>query len=185
MNYNKETDFITELKQGKPKALDYFFTKYRPWLVVTAYSILQNKVEAEEIVQEFFIDFWQAKRFNNLTLSSVKELKNYLYICIKNKCLNLISKNKTRMARWQQLLLPADYVLPDLPIENEELKLELNKAINQLSKRQSEVFVLGYLDGKSRKEIAGDLGIAEESVKKHMAMALQSLRIYLKKIELH
>lgn len=181
MDFGSDTEFYNQLKSGSHKALDHLFHQYHYWLVITAHTFLRNENEAQETVQEFFIDFWENNRYESLTVNSTDALKNYLFICIKNRCLNRISRNKTRKKRYENLLLPKDHILPEKPLENIELKSRLDNAVNQLTQRQKEVFELGYMHDKTRKEIATELGIAHETVKKLMAQALKSLRESLNK----
>ena len=183
MYFNTDTDFFHQLKSGSLKALDHLFHHYHHWLLITAHTFLRNEDEAEETVQEFFIDFWENKRYEALNVTSIETLKNYLFVCIKNRCLNRIAKNKTRKKRYENLLVPNDLILPEHPLENSELKKRLSNAINQLTERQKEVFELGYLQDKTRKEIASELNIAPETVKKLIAQALKSLREYLNKTQ--
>lgn len=183
MNLTNDLDFIKKLKSGHSQALNHLFTQYRSWLTICAYTVLRDEVEAEEIVQEFFIDFWENKKFRLIEAKSIPALKNYLFICIKNRCLNQIAKNKTRQSRYADLLLPKDYILPENRLEIIELKNNLKGAISQLTNRQREVFELGYIAGKTRKQISTELCISQETVKKLMANALKTLRRILNKTE--
>ncbi|HLU92900.1 MAG TPA: sigma-70 family RNA polymerase sigma factor [Membranihabitans sp.] len=179
MRNQVDSDFFQLLQSGNGQVMDHLFHQYHHWLVIAAHTILNHEVEAQEIVQEFFIDFWENKRYETLTFSTAEGLKNYLFICIKNRCLNRIAKNKTRKRRYQELLIPSDHILPETRLENAELKIRLDAAFDQLTSRQKEVFELGYLYDKTRKEIAAELNIAPETVKKLMAQALKTLREFL------
>ncbi len=183
MNPTNDIDFINKLKSGHLTALNHLFTQYQSWLSICAYTVLRNEIEAEEVVQEFFIDFWENKKYRLIEAKSIPALKNYLFICIKNRSLNRIAKNKTRQSRYADLLLPQDYTLPENRLESLDLKNNINQALNQLTKRQREVFELGYISGKTRKEISTELSISQETVKKLMANALKTLRKILNKTE--
>jgi RNA polymerase sigma-70 factor (ECF subfamily) len=178
----KDILLLEQLKAHDPRALTILDKTYRPWLEIVAMTILQNNVESQEVVQEFFIDFWNKELYRLIHIYTEKSLKNYLFISIKNRCLNFIEKDQVRKRRFHLLLegLSEDYVRPANRLENEELNERLTNAIGKLSLRQSEIFKLAYLGGKSRKEIAHALNIAEETVKKQIAVALKSLRIYLR-----
>ncbi|MBC9928847.1 RNA polymerase sigma factor [Chitinophaga qingshengii] len=172
---------LAALKTGNVEAFDHFYHLYRQWLLITAMTILQDEDEAQELVQEFFIDFWQHALYKRLELNTVSTLKNFLFVSIKNRCLNKISKDETRRKRMSWLE-HSPHVPPDTRLEKIELHGQLEEAINLLPLKQSQVFRLAYQEHKTRKEIAAVLDISEETVKKHVAAALKTLRQLLEKI---
>lgn len=162
---------------------DHLYTTYRRWLMVVATGILQNEQEAEEVVQEFFIDLWQRQSYKNVPAGSKEALQNYLFVSIKNRCLNRMAKEDTRLKRVNNFLaMRTPVASPDNKLENTELKNQLSNAIGQLPPRQGQVFQNAYLMDKSRKEIADEMRISEKTVKKQMQLALKALRNYLKNI---
>ena len=162
---------------------DHLYTTYRRWLTVVAVGILQDEQEAEETVQEFFIDLWQRQSYKNIPTSSREAMLNYLFVSIKNRCLNRMAKEDTRLKRLNRFLsMPLPVAAPDNKLENTELKNQLENAIGQLPPRQSQVFQSAYIMDKSRKEIANEMNISEKTVKKQMQLALKALRNYLKNI---
>ncbi|SIO03259.1 RNA polymerase sigma-70 factor [Chitinophaga niabensis] len=162
---------------------NHLYITYRRWLMVVAVGILQNEQEAEEIVQEFFIDLWQRQSYKNIPTSSREAMLNYLFVSIKNRCLNRMAKEDTRLKRLNRFLaMPLPVTSPDNKLENTELKNQLEDAIGQLPPRQSQVFQSAYLMDKSRKEIADEMNISEKTVKKQMQLALKALRNYLRNI---
>lgn len=174
---------LVQLQQGNALAFDHLYTTYRRWLLVVAVGILQNEQEAEELVQEFFIDLWQHQLYKNIPTTSKEAVQNYLFVSIKNRCLNRMAKEDTRLKRLNRFLtMPEPVTSPNNKLENEELKTQLNDAIGQLPPRQSQVFQSAYLMDKSRKEIADEMNISEKTVKKQMQLALKALRNYLKNI---
>ncbi|MCW3465355.1 RNA polymerase sigma-70 factor [Chitinophaga nivalis] len=179
-----DTELLAQLKTGSIAAFQHFYIAYRQWLLVTAMTILKNEEEARELVQEFFIDFWQNARYEKIDLTNIQTLKNFLFVSIKNRCLNKIAKDDTRKKRMKEIMLAADYTPPNNKLENNELKQQLENAINLLPERQLLVFRLAYLEHKTRKEIAAAMQISEETVKKQIANALKTLRTYLRKIQL-
>ncbi|CAL1518030.1 RNA polymerase sigma-70 factor [Chitinophaga sp. MM2321] len=179
---NNDIELLAQLKTGSIHAFEHFYTSYRQWLLITAMSILKEEEETQELVQEFFIDFWQHALYQRIDLTSISSLKNFLFVSIKNRCLNKISKDDTRRKRMTQIFSAVTYAIPGEKLENFELGQQLEGAINQLPERQSQVFRLAYQEHKTRKEIAAAMEISEETVKKQVANALKTLRENLKKI---
>ena len=61
-------------------------------------------------------------------------------------------------------------------IEDQELRKEIQNAINELPDKCKEVFKLSYLHDMKNKEIADILGISLRTVEAHMYKALKLLR---------
>ena len=73
------------LKQGDKHGLELLFRRfYRP-LVMYALKFLPQQEEAEDVVQEVFIKFWERKRFDMID----HYLRSYLYQSVRNRCLNI------------------------------------------------------------------------------------------------
>lgn len=177
-----DTELLAQLKTGSLAAFRHFYNAYREWLYFTAFTILKNEVEAQELVQEFFIDFWQKDLGARIDLSTTNSLKNFLFVSVRNRCLNRIARDATRNKRLKDIMLPETYTLPKTRLENNELKEQLETAISRLPERQSIAFRLAYEEHKTRKEIAAFMDTSEETVKKQVANALKTLRASLKKV---
>ena len=64
-------------------------------------------------------------------------------------------------------------------LENKELSHEINSAIDQLSPRQKQVFVLRHYEGLALRDIADVLDLKVGSVKAHLFNAIRKLRARL------
>ncbi len=177
-SFEDQYTLLEQLKAGNAAAIECIYITYRKWLYVVALGILQHSSDAEELVQDFFIEMWE--RGNGKEFSDIGQLKNYLYVCVRNRCFNRLETNRTQRKRLKKLLPEEDLTLPSNHLENTELQRQLNEAISKLPPVRSRVFQMGYLLQRSRKEIAAAMGISQESVKKHIALALKDLRLALK-----
>lgn len=135
-----------------------------------------NKEMAEESVQEAFIKLWE-----NCRKVPYANAKSYLYTVANNLSLNRYKHQKVKLNYAKTVPQQTeDIQSPDYKMEEEEFKLKLEKAIQDLSEKQRVAFLLHRIDDKSYKEIAEILGISVKAVEKRMQKALESLR---KKIE--
>ncbi len=171
-------ELLLMLQRGDADAFNYIYTTYRKWLWVAALGMLQNEADAEEVVQDFFMDYWQKERQRAFT--DIGHLKGFLYISIRNRCLNRLERDKVMRRRQSDLSFLSGQVEATDPVEVKELRERLKAAIGKLPRVRGEVFQMGYMMHLSRREIAGALQISEESVKKHMMLALRDLRGMLK-----
>ncbi|MCK0191410.1 sigma-70 family RNA polymerase sigma factor [Arenibacter sp. F20364] len=72
-----------------------------------------------------------------------------------------------------------DFVERDESLLEERMQL-LESAIDQLPKKNREVFLLSKKSGYKHKEIASQLDISEKAVEKHISRATQSIKKWLK-----
>ncbi|SDG69787.1 RNA polymerase sigma factor [Psychroflexus sediminis] len=131
-----------------------------------------NREMAEESVQEAFIKLWE-----NCRKVPLSNAKSYLYTVANNLSLNRY-KHKKVVLRYANSVpqQTENNQGPDYKMEEQEFKLKLERAIQDLSEKQRTAFLLHRIDEKSYKEIAEILNISVKAVEKRMQKALQSLR---------
>lgn len=152
---------------------ELLFRKHYKPLVVQAFVLLGDSMEAEDLVQGLFIDLWEKKMFENIHTS----LRSYLHRSVKNRCLNVIEKRNTEQknSNKYKLTLP-ESMFPD-KIEQDELRIEIDRIMSSLPFQRLQTFNLIYLENKKYQEAATELGISINSVKTHLKLAVRYLRI--------
>ena len=166
---------LEDLQQtGSRKSFEAFFKGYYQDLYLWAHSIVKDPDAAEDIVQEFFVNFWEKKRFKTVT----SNLQSYIFRSVRNSCLNYIKKEKKLIHDIEHLEEKESAPKANLEaIENSE---EIYSAINQLPDKCREVFMLCCIHGLTYNEAAEDLGITLNTVRTHMVRAFKFLREKLK-----
>ena len=162
------------LRTGSRKSYEAFFKKYYQDLFLWANSILKDSDAAEDIVQDFFVDFWEKKRFESVTTN----LQSYIFRSVRNSCLNYIK-------REQKLIHDIDHLEKEelapkantTTIENSQL---IYSSINELPEKCREVFMLCCVNGYTYNEAAEELGVTINTVRTHMVRAFKFLREKLK-----
>lgn len=180
---------LEQLKAGDERAFAVFYDRYRRYLMVAAVSLLEDEMEAQDVVQEFFIDFWQKQLFNKIDPQYNKgdggPIKGYIHRIIYNRCLDRISRRKTRQHRIDRMPVPDIASPPESRIETiewqQQLGLALQTAIDKVPRLSAEVFRLAYIQHKSRNEIATLMGVSPHTVKNQLMRAVKILRSQLKK----
>jgi RNA polymerase sigma-70 factor (family 1) len=175
LSYTDEQLFVL-LHDNNKEAFNSLFSRYRKRLFLEAYSKLQDEDEANDIVQEIFIWLWDKRK----TIETPQCVKAYLIKVVRNKCIDQIRKNTSTRGKKQQYTWLADRHTTNTPIENKELGLQLDLAINSISPASRLAFEQLYLHKKSLKEIAEEMNINVQSVKNHIHRALKNLRQNLK-----
>lgn len=182
-----DKDFINQLKSGTSSAYEQLIDEFQQKIFTTCLSFVPNKEDAEDIVQEVFIEVY--KSIQNFKGDS--KLSTWLYRITTNKCLEFIRKRnaKKRFALFQMIKgddIPLDrtsffteFNHPGILLENKESIEQIFKAINQLPDSQRVVFSLAKLDGKSYQEIVEITGKSMSSVESIMFRAKKSLQSQL------
>jgi RNA polymerase sigma-70 factor, ECF subfamily len=97
---NDEEQFIfNRMVEGDMKAFRFFFDKYYIDLCNLVNLYIHNEAIAEEIVQDIYIYFWVKK--GNIQIES--SVKAYLLRASKNKSLNYLRNEKTKLGVHEKL----------------------------------------------------------------------------------
>ena len=89
--YKKYTDeeLVELLKQGKDRAFDELYFRYRDLLVRFVYVRMKSVPVSEEIVQEVFTTIWERRK----TLVIQKKFSAYMYTSVRYVTLDYIKSN--------------------------------------------------------------------------------------------
>ena len=173
-----EETLIQRFINGDQTAYELLFRFYYPGLVTFVANIICDRDEAEEIVQDFFVNVWTARK--NIQKSS--SLKSYFFVSVKNRAFNYLKKEQIREKTLNQLkeMVEKDMLFqPDLFVES-ELQKEITKALEKLPSRTREVFIMSRFKGVSNDEIADQLDLSKRTVETQISNALKILREELK-----
>ncbi len=160
--------------------IEDLFSKYYPSLVAYAHKFLTAQ-EAEDIVQEAFLEIWE-KRGGIVFGENIGGL---LFKSVYFKAINLIKHKKVENVCQDAMVEIAEARLVyfgseqrdglRLMVLNED-RVEIEKAIDELPEKCREVFKLSYLYGLKNKDIADALQLSLRTVEAHIYKALKFLR---------
>ena len=170
-----DSELAVLFQQQDRKAFEEIYRRYWHPLFLHAYHILDDEDEAQDIIQDLFIAFWNKSFADRIHTS----LKSYLYVMVRNKVLNHIRKNKINSNFIQLLstkLTEKDFnTVHD--IELKELTVLIDQEIDLLPPRMKQVFEMSRKEFLTHREIAERLGTSEETVKKQITNSLKLLRV--------
>lgn len=170
-----------ELKKGNPEAFKEVFRLLYPRLKGYCNFFIENENEIEDIIQEGFITLWEKRN----TIHYEKQIESFLFVIIRNKCLNFLKKRRLHTEDFSADGLQINELqhLYELDLaEKEEKSLEemmiesFQKAVNELPEKMKAVFVQCKLEGKKQKDVAGEMGISIKMVEKHISKAKDHIR---------
>ncbi|EHQ25208.1 RNA polymerase sigma factor [Mucilaginibacter paludis] len=163
-------------KDGDEYAYAEIFNRYNALLLMHAYRKLQNKEEAKDVVQEVFAMLWSIRT----TFVLKTNLAGFLYTCIHYKILDKIVHEKTE-TKYHHFLqqLSIEVKEADYQVRERQLADIIENEIDDLPDKMKNVFKLSRYKHLSHKEIASELHISEETVKKQIKNAIKILKIKL------
>jgi RNA polymerase sigma-70 factor (family 1) len=168
----EELHCITRFNNGEEPAFQHLFNLYYKPLCYFAKGITDTRLEAEDIVQDAFIQLWKRREGFN----SFRAVKAFLYMVVKNSGLNI---NKHKKVAGKYLLKQKgdrdEEVIMERIIEAEVLG-EVHKALEKLPAGCWRVINLYYFKGLSNQEVATYLNVSVNTVKTQKLRALKMLR---------
>lgn len=161
-----EKDVLSRLAKGNEKAFRQVFEEYTPSLIVFARRFVSGE-EAHDAVQDVFLQLWNRRE----DFRDISSVQSYLFLSMKNHCLNLLRREDVR-ARYLQSLCEEDF--EDCMLDVEVYSL-LYKAIGNLPGHYRKVISLS-LDGYTLEQIADTLGVSKDAVKAYKRRGKELLR---------
>lgn len=175
-------DFSNKINDGGINAFEIIFKSHYVKLTLYANKFLNDVSVSEEIVSESLTFLWE-KRDEIVFSASVTA---YLYKMVQNRCLNYIKHQKIENEYVNYMI--RNKLLDELPEHDtnpyyeKELAQQIRGAIDSLPEKCKLVFEMSRFEYLKNKEIAERLNISENTVERHMTIALEKLRKSLKYI---
>lgn len=174
---NSDEELLQQLQlERNAVAFTILYERYWEKLVSIAYIRLQSTMDAQEVVQEVFLDIW--KRSENIHIKH--SFNTYISAALKYKILTVLAKRKNEADRQAKLKLTEIDSSTEQWLSYQQLKDELESSIQSLPEKCRLVFRLSRENGLSEKEIAATLNISLKTVESHMSRALRALRASLR-----
>lgn len=179
LNYKtiSDNELAELLRSGDRAAFTEIYNRYK-WLLHThAYKWMQDREEAKDIIHELFAALWTKRE----SLSFPDNLSAYLYTAVRNRIFNVISHQKvaSQYLNSLQAFIDEEQAAADHLVREKQMTLLIEKEIAALPAKMRAVFELSRKEQLSHKEIAEQLTISEQTVRKHVQHALKILRVKL------
>lgn len=168
LNVYIHAPLIEECRKGNSKAQYRLYNQYSKAMFNLAFRILNNREDAEDILQETFVDCFRnlsSFRFESTFGAWLKKI-------LINKCLNQIKRKKI------DLMLCEELPINVFEEEKEEVydTTKIFKGIEKLPDGYRIILTLYLLEGYDHTEISQILGITESTSKSQYSRAKDKLR---------
>ncbi len=153
------------------------FRHYYSRLVRFAIQFVHTREAAEEIVSDIFVKVWEKRS----TLHEVRNLEVYLYVAVKNGCINYCEKYSVVHL---QLDIHGETGFHDTAnsqknLEMKELMHRLHMAVEQLPEQCRLIFKMIKEDSLPFREVAEILHISPRTVETQLYRAVKKLKVIL------
>ena len=182
---NMVTDeaLITAVAQGDMQAFNSLYQRFQPKVFSTAFHYLQDQGDAEELVQDVFVELYHsASRYN-----AKASVSTWIYRIATNKCLDKLRyrKAKKRIAYFTHFFQPGKHHAaatadPEPHPPDEEIQ-QLYHFIDRLPEQQKTALILTQIQQLSIKETAEIMKSSPKAVESLTQRAKANLRRFFKK----
>ncbi|MEM9833201.1 MAG: RNA polymerase sigma factor [Bacteroidota bacterium] len=149
----------------------------------TALSYVQVEEEAEEITQDVFLSVFR----NAAQFKGDATLNTWIYRITVNTSLNYLKKRKrlSFMKFGESEVDKPDFEHPGVLLENKENAKILFKVIDTLPESQKTAFILSFVEGLPRQQVADVMKISLKAVESLLQRAKGNLKKKLEKLYPH
>jgi RNA polymerase sigma-70 factor (ECF subfamily) len=155
-------------------AFRQFYTDHVFRLFQFAFTFVQSREQAEEIVNDVFLKLWQKRE----KLDRIDNISVYLYVAVKNTAANYLRQIKGKdTVDLEKQAVHHFYLSPDPEqlLVTDELRKRIEASIDGLPARCKLIFKLVKEDGLSAAEVAAILDISYKTVTTQLSIALKKL----------
>jgi RNA polymerase sigma-70 factor (ECF subfamily) len=167
---------VRRLAGGEAEAISALYDRYAPTLLAVARRILGPAGEAEEVLQETFLQAWhQAERYDPARSS----VSTWLILIARSRALD---RFRSRDARGRAAVAAAAEPKPEpsdraeANVLHAERRKRVRAVLSELPAEQREVLELAFFEGLSQTEIATRTGAPLGTVKTRALLGMKKVR---------
>ena len=175
--------------QINKETIEQLFRQHYLRMYQLARVLLKDDAASKDVVSEVFADVLDGKTqlgLDNETITSDSPLpstRSYLLVCVRHKCLNLLSRQKMKdrvhhllKADTSPSIAPLEAMITEIDRETDKYEAILAYMDTELTPQTRKVLDLRFRQKLKYREIATELGISEVAVYKHLAQGIRKLK---------
>lgn len=167
-----DLNLIRSAKRGQVEAFTSLVRNYKNFVFRTAYGVIRNKSDAEDVTQEVFIKIHQS-------LSSLRDEFTFPTWIARITVRTAIDWVR-QIGKGQESDLDTDRLTTvHDPHTSSDMRLDLEQALGQLSPEQRTILILRELQGFDYEKLAEILDIPIGTVRSRLHNARSQLRLIL------
>jgi len=171
----EETALLVSLKQHQDEQVfEALYRRFAAKLKSYLISLGSSADTAEAVVQEVMVTVWtKAHLFNEEKASA----RTWIFTLIRNRYIDLKRAEARQSNAYGQYALSGIETETSSDIQfNHTAGQQISVMLEALPREQAEILLLAYVEGKSHREIAEQLGVPIGTTKSRLRLAFQRLR---------
>jgi RNA polymerase sigma-70 factor (ECF subfamily) len=174
------------LVYGDETAFIDLYERLSSLVYTIAARVTRDRRAAEDVTQEVFLAIWQRP----LAFDPAKgSLRGWLAMMAHRRAVDLVRREETQRRTSLDGRLYAGAVSRGDPVGDEvsdaDAAERLGKALRSLPEHLSRAITLAYLEGRTYREVAIELGVPEGTAKSRLREGLRRLAVALRGIHAH
>ena len=165
-------EIIRECKGGRQRAQMAFYDLFAPTLFATAYRLLNNDCEAEEVVQEVLL---RVLTHNSLLKDEHDEMQCLMKRMTINMSIDHLRQRRIMWEEWDDNLIIQTEDSMETDMIRQEHVAQLHTAIAMMPEKDRMVLLLSVVEELSTEEMSQVLGIKSSTVRSQLTRAKQKL----------
>lgn len=170
-----ETALLVSVRDnGDRAAFNDFFDRFCPRLRAYAQNQGASPQVAENVVQDVMITAWTRTHLFDPDKASAR---TWIYTLVRNRLIDSHRASARRQRAYDNLATNVAVAEEAMDEPEQDLgNTKLRSMLEELPEEQMRAVLMAYVEGKSHREIAEELGVPTGTIKSRTRLALQRLR---------
>lgn len=181
IKHNSDRQLLLQISEGDEQAFAMLVKAYSGLLFTYLVKITKDQDIASDVVQEIFTQLWLTRE----SLREVESFRSWLFVISRHHAVRMlknIDREYKKREEWHQI---TQTVADGMEAQDEaSLKdaydILVKSAVDRLPPQQKKVWMLARLEGRKYAEIAEEMQISRETVKKYLQIASSSIVDYIR-----
>jgi RNA polymerase sigma-70 factor (ECF subfamily) len=180
---NEEQEWLKRIKNGDKEAMKLLYRKYKNLLFGMIVSILKDREEAEDCLQEVFTQIWEKADYFD---SEKGRAYSFIVTMARNKAIDRTRSKQFKQADIADNTINDSTIIPESDEKNPHEAMEFREraaivrsALQKIPEKERELLIVSYYKGLSQSQIAEKMDIPLGTVKYRMRQGMIKLRDYI------
>jgi len=173
-----DEELLALIERGDVDAFDILYDRHAAYINGVCYQFLRSREEAEEVLQEVFLELWDGRLRYRPGLAA---LTTWLFRVVKNRCLDRLKSSARRLPHGplSEDLVEPDGADPEVDAQVSEQRARVRRALDELSLEQREAIEVCFFRSRTYREAAEMLRIPLGTLKGRIRLAMAKLATML------
>jgi len=168
---------LFRVAQGDRDAYAKIYLEYSGTVKETIRQYIANEDDCNDLTQQVFISLWDSRSL----LAEVRSFDDYLFITVRNRVFRYFNRLKKEALIVHEM---GAGIHIDSPGAHQQVELReyltlWDRAISMLPPQQQQGYTMIERDELNIAAVAGELGLARGTIKKHLELARRAVRQFI------